>query len=339
MKRGLMALLAAVLCGGVYSSAQAEDFYKGKTLKIFVGGPAGGTYDGHARAITRHLKKYIPGTPSIVVLNMPIAAGRGASNHLFNVAARDGTEIGVLVRNTAIWPILGDDAAKWKPDQFIWLGTPASYADNAYVFVIRSALPYKTIDDLRKANPPLAIGNFGAAITDIIPDGLGIPMKIIRGYQPNDLNLAVERGELDGRTHSYAAIVGELPQWLEKPVVRIVVQFGHDKRLPVMPDVPTARELARTPADRALIEFTESVLTLGYPIAAPPGVPAEQIAILRKGLDGVMADPAYKAELDKSKMEYSPKSGASLGEEMGKIAATPAAVVERYKKLTADSGG
>jgi hypothetical protein len=229
--------------------------------------------------------------------------------------------------------MLGDNLAKYKSDAFNWIGTPASYSDNAWVFFISSKLPYKHFDELRRANPPLNIGNINNVIVRVMTIALRPNIKLIHGYTGQQMDLAFERGEIDGQGTGYGNILSLQPHWLTDNIARIMVQFGRTTRLPALPDVPTGRELATSPEDLALIEISELPLTLGFPVAAPPGVPPERVAILRKAFLDTMADPEYRADSLKSKMEFSPKAGDQLQADLLRMVQTPPAVTERYRKL------
>jgi tripartite-type tricarboxylate transporter receptor subunit TctC len=334
MPRLIFSCAVAAFVGSLATAQAAEQFYSGKTVKIFVGSaPSTGGYDLHARMVARHLGKHIPGKPSVVVQNMPAGGGIAATNHVFAVAEKDGTEIGLFNRNTLFSPALGDDLAKYKSEEFNWLGTSASYSDNAYVFFIHGKLPYKKFEDLRTANPPLNIGNIGNVIIRVMQETMGPNMKIIRGYTGSQMDIAFEQGEIDGQGTGYGNILSGRPHWLTDNVARIMAQFGHSKRLPALPDVPTGRELVKNPDDLALLEISELPLTLGYPMAAPPGVPADRLATLRKAFEDTMNDPEYRADSLSSKMEFSPKMGPQLQADLLKMVQTPPAVMARYKTM------
>src|SRR5689334_20262080 len=141
LRKGWLTPLMGLLVAGLSSSAVAEDFYQGKTVKLIVGASATGGYNLYARAVQRHMSKHIPGNPTIVVVNMPSGNGIAATNHVFNLADKDGTAFGLFNRYTIPLPILGNEQARYKPEEFNWLGTTASYSDNAYLFIIRAKLP------------------------------------------------------------------------------------------------------------------------------------------------------------------------------------------------------
>jgi tripartite-type tricarboxylate transporter receptor subunit TctC len=337
-----LAACAALVLFGVSGNhqASADDFYKGRSVKLIVGAAAGGGYDSHSRMVAEHMTDHIPGHPNIVVMNMPAAGGIVATNHVYAIADKDGSAIGLFNRYSILAAILGNEQARFKVEEFNWLGTPASYSDNAYLFVIRAALPYKTVDDLRKANPPLSVGNVGSAPVRVLKEALGLNLKIIEGYRASsELDLAFERGEVDGHTIGWANMLSRKPEWVEKGFVRPMIQFGRLERLPALKDVPTAREVARTPEDRALIEFTETPLLMAFPFAAPPGVPADRVAILRQAFRDTMNDKAYQAEVKKRRLEFTPKYGEEVQEIIAKMSQAPRAVIDRYNAIVGSRSG
>ena len=313
------ATLAFLLAFSIVSSATAEDFYRGKTIKLVVGASPTGGYNLYARAVARHMPKHIPGNPSIAVVNMPSGNGIAATNHVYNLAEKDGTVFGLFNRYTILLPVLGTEQAKYKPEEFNWLGTTASYSDNAYLFVIRAKLPQKDIASLRTAKPPLNVGNVGAAPIEVINEALKLNLKIIHGYTGDNLDIAFENGEVDGHTTGYANMLARKPYWLTNGIARPMIQFGRETRLPALPDVPTARELAETPEQLAMIKFVEAPLMIGYPFALPPGVPADRVAIMQKAFMDTMNDPEFKADMVKQSLEFTPKDGKSIAEMIAEL--------------------
>lgn len=336
-------LLVAALTAWCSAGQANDQFYAGKTVKIIVGNAPGGSYDAYARIIARHMGNYIPGSPTVIVLNMPGADGIISANHLYAVAEKDGTTIATFNRYIALMKLLGNDQAKFVPEEFNWLGTTASYSENSYLFVIRAALPHRTIADLRNPETPLHVGNVGTDVPAILREALGLSFRLVAGYKgSDDLELAFTRGEVDAHTTGWTSIQYRHGDWLKTNFIRPMIQFGRIDRLPALKDVPTARELATTPEDRALIEFAELPLLMARPFAAPPGVPADRLAILRTAFDKTVADKQYVAEGEKQKLELTPKSGAEVTKLLASIATVPTSVIERYKKALggkAPSGG
>jgi tripartite-type tricarboxylate transporter receptor subunit TctC len=331
--------LAAIPACVCLSPGLAEDFYRGKTIRLVVGASATGGYNLHARMVARHMPKHIPGNPTIAVVNMPAGTGIVATNHVYNIAEKDGTAFGLFNRYAVMLPILGTDQAKYKSEDFNWLGTTASYTDNAYLFVIRGQLPHKDVEALRTANPPLNVGNIGAAPIEVIKEALGLNLKIIYGYTGDNLDIAFEHGEVDGHTIGYQTMVSRKPHWLEKNIARPMIQFGRVDRHPALANVPTARELAQTPEQRTLIEFAEAPLMIGYPFALPPGVPADRVAIMQKAFQDTMNDPEFQADMIKASLEFTPKDGKTVAALVAQLAKAPEPVIKKYKSLVGDRHG
>jgi tripartite-type tricarboxylate transporter receptor subunit TctC len=341
VRRGISGWLTALLLATTLTgTADAQDFYKDKTVKIIVSSTSGGGYDQYARMIARHMPKYLPGNPTMVVLNMPGASGVIAANHLFNVAEKDGTVIGTLDRFSALKPILGVEQARYKTEEFNWLGTTTNYADNSYLVYVRSALPHKNIDDLRDPKKEV---NFGVSVPDVpavLKEALGLNFKIITGYKSQtDVLLAIERGELDANVDGYISMKAANPEWLEKKLVRPLIQFGRVDRHAAFPDVPTARELAKNAEDRALIEFAEAPMLMARPFVAPPGVPKERVELLRKAFMQTMKDPDYLAEVEKTQAEHAPTDGETVQALVNAFVKSPPAVIQRYLKALGDKPG
>ena len=164
-------------------------------------------------------------------------------------------------------------------------------------------------------------------------------IKIVKGYTGDVINMALERGEIDGLSTGWSNVIRETPQWIKDNIARPIVQFGHEKRITALPDVPTAQELADTPDDLALVKFDELSLVLGFPFAAPPGVPADRLTILRKAFSDTMNDPEYAAAIQKIGLEYTPQNYETLGASILEATKASPAVLTRYKKITGEGGG
>jgi tripartite-type tricarboxylate transporter receptor subunit TctC len=325
-----LAALIAFLSG---APCAAQDFYRGKTIRLIVGASAIGGYNLNARTVARYMPRHIPGNPNIVVVNMPAGTGIAAINHLYNVADKDGATFGLFNRYTVLAPIFGAEQAKFKPEGFNWLGTTADYSDNAYLFIIRADLPATDIESVRRANPALNVGLMGAAPIQVINEALGLNLRLISGYTSDNLEIAFENGELDGHTIGYQTLLSRKPDWLEKKIARPIIQFGRISRHPDLPNVPTARELAATSEQRSMIEFVEAPLMIGYPFALPPGVPAERVAVMRRAFQDTMNDPEFQAEIKRQGLELAPRDGEAIAETIRQLSRAPESVIQRYKAL------
>jgi tripartite-type tricarboxylate transporter receptor subunit TctC len=328
-------LLASALGAG------AASFYEGKTLSLIVANAPGGGYDANARVLARYMPRYIPGNPTIVVKNMPGAGGLVAANHMFTKETADGLTFALLSRSTPLQPLMGVEAARFKPEDFTWLGTASSYADNAYFLITMAGTPYKTAEDLKKkGDRPAQFGGLAAGGTDtdivlLAKEVLKFNINLVRGYKASaDIGIAMERGEIDGRSIGWAALqIGSYASYVKEGKLNFLVQFGRETRWPKMANVPTARELAPTPEDKALIELVEFPLQITYPFVAPPGVPADRAKILQTAFMQTFKDPDYLAEAEKLGFDVSPLDGEKVLSLLKRVAQTPPSVIQRYKDL------
>jgi tripartite-type tricarboxylate transporter receptor subunit TctC len=340
-------LLVAAVFGATAQADEVADFYKGKRVNLVVSYGPGGGYDVYARVLARHIGRHIPGNPSIVVQNMPGAGSLRGANWLYNVAPRDGSTFGTFARNMAMLGLMKTgQKVQFDPTKFTWLGSSSSLANDAYVLITRRDSKVKTIEDARRAGgPPIIIGSTaeGAssdAMAVLLREWLDFNIKVIPGYTDSGLlYLAIERGEIEGRTTGLSSVRSNKPDWL-KPngFARVMVVFGRGTRFAEFPDAPTARELARNEADRNLIEILEMPYALSRPFAAPPDVPPERARALQEAFMATHKDPAYLAEAAKVGIEVSPISGADIRTLIDRIANTPADQLKRIESLIAAGG-
>lgn len=347
--RRLAAALVVVMTvlGGPVAADEVAEFYKGKRITLIVSYGPGGGYDVYARVLARHIGRHIPGNPSIVVQNMPGAGSLRGANYLYNVAPRDGTAIGTFARNMAMLGLLKTGQnIQFDPMRFTWLGSSSSLVNDAYILLVRRAAKVKSIDEARRADgPPLIIGSTAEGASSdamgvLLREWLGFNLKVIPGYTDSGvLFLAIERGEVDGRTVGLSSVRSNKPEWL-KPngFARVMVVFGRGSRFPEFPDAPTARELARSDADRNLIEILEMPYALSRPYAAPPDVPPERARALQQAFMATHRDPAYLADAEKVGIEISPVSGADIRKLIDQIARTPPEQLKRIESLISAGG-
>jgi len=331
--------VSALAFGIVTTPAAAQDFYRAKTINLIVGNAAGGGYDIYARLLARYMGRYIPGEPAFVVRNMPGAGGMVLSNHIYSQAPRDGLTIGMMSRSNPIEPLLGNTAAKYKAEEFLWLGTISSYEDDSYCIVIRADSPVRSVDDLQRGGHTLRLGGLAAGGTDtdvvlIAREVLKFNIQLIRGYKgTQELNLAIQRGEVEGRGIGVSSVSNTFADWHRDGKLRFLVQFGHENRWKGLPDVPTARELAKTPDDKALLELTELPFLMARPFFGPPDVPAAQAAILKKAFMDTQSDPEYLREAKQLALDVSPRSGDEIQATLQRLARAPPALIARYKEI------
>jgi tripartite-type tricarboxylate transporter receptor subunit TctC len=328
--RGRHILFSALLALIQPAAAQEEPFYKDKTLRVIVGSAPGGGYDAYARVVSEHMRRHIPGNPSIVVQNMPGAGSLVATNHIVNVAAKDGTVIGAINPLMATDPLFYPDRAKFDPRKLQWIG---STLRETHIGVVRAASPVKAIEDTQK-NEVLVAGTGGStnAYPVVSNAVLNTKFKVISGYQGTAQGmLAVERGEVDGIVGiTWASVKGTQQAALRDGKLRVIAQFGLRKH-PELANIPLVLDLAKTPEDKAAMRLVFSAQELGRPWMAPEGVPPKLIAILRKAFDDTMADPAFRAEAERRKLDLEPTPGAEIQSIVEDIYKTPPAVVARIK--------
>jgi tripartite-type tricarboxylate transporter receptor subunit TctC len=342
----ILAFLAIVM-----SQARADavaDFYRGKLIKVVVGFGSGGGYDVYARLLARHFGKHIPGNPTFVVQNMPGAGGLRAANYIYAAAPKDGTTIGTFSRDIPLLAVMGTNSgAQFDPRRFSWLGSSSSFRDDAYLLMVRTDTPATTIEEARRpGGPTLVLGGSGEGapgndVPMILRDTIGLNVKVVGGYPDTAaILLAMERGEVNGRTVDLSTLRTFRPHWLMPGGgMRVLLQFARSSRHPDFVDVPTARELAATDAARALIELTELPYMMARPFMAPPDVPPDRVQALQAAFIATHEDPQYLEEAAKLRLDVSPVDGADVLRTIERIAAAPPDVINHLRRLLAESKG
>jgi tripartite-type tricarboxylate transporter receptor subunit TctC len=340
-----------LVMGALTAQARADavaDFYKGKQINLIVSygpGGGGGTY---ARLLATHMSKYIPGNPNIVIQHMPGAGSLKGANYIYNVAARDGTAFGTFARNMPLLALLKTDQnVQFDPLKFTWLGSSSSFANDAYVLIVRKDATVKSVEDARKpGGPPIILGNTGEgtssdAMPTVLREMLGFNLKSISGYTDSGtLNLAMDRAEVEGRTGGLSSIKANKPDWLKPDgPMQVLMVFGRKTRFPDFPNAPTAGELAKTPKDKGLIELLELPYALSRPFAAPPGVPEDRAKALQKAFMQTHKDPDYLKEAAALSLDVSPIDGEEVLRLIDNISKLPEEQLKSVEKLVAGSGG
>jgi tripartite-type tricarboxylate transporter receptor subunit TctC len=332
------ALLAALLA--VPANAQSpEAFYKGRQMTLIIGAGAGGGYDVYYRTFARYVVRHIPGSPSIVPKNLPAASGLAAASTLYTTADRDGATIGAFPNNIPMDPLFGNPGARFDAQKFNWLGSIGKL-DNVCATWITS--PIKTIAAARERDVVVA----GAAATSnsaIMPRVLnaliGTRFKVISGYDPGSgLTLALESGETEGICGlSWSTMKASRPHWISDHKLNVILQVGLT-RLAELPGVPSALDLITDPAAKRVLELILIRQEFGRPLAAPPGVPPERLAVLRAAFDATMTDPGFLAEAAQEQLEIDPLHAAEIDRLLAGAYATPPAVVRAAAELIEPAG-
>lgn len=344
---GCMALVMLVMAPAKGRADALTEFYRGRQISVVVGYGTGGGYDVYARLIARTLGKYMPGNPGVIVQNMPGAASLRAVNYLYNTAPRDGTVVGTFARDMPLLSIMGSPNARFDPLRLTWLGSSSSYANDAYLLLTRTDAPVKSIEDARRpGKPALVLGSTGEGasgndVATVLCDALSLNLKIVVGYpDSNAIFLAVDRKEVDGRFAGLSSVQSSHREWLQPGSgMQVLLQFGRATRHPAFPDIPTARELAKTDAARALIELVEAPYALSRPFAAPPGIPKDRVTALQAAFLRAHQDPQFLDEAARLKIDVSPIGGDDALDAVTTIARAPAELINHMKKLLAGQKG
>ena len=330
---GILCGLAFMLPLVTWAQAQStEEFYRGKTINLIVGFTPGGGYDTTARVLAPYLKKHLPGNPSVVVQNMDGAGSLKATNHLFNVAPKDGTVIGTFSRGMPTEPLMGNTAAQFDAAKFTWIGSTT----NEYSVVLATQTsPVKSFGDLQ--NHEFTVGGEGSGSDSdtyamLLKNLFGAKIKLVTGYPGTaELMLAVERGELDGRAvWSWSSLKAQKPDWISAKKISILAQLNLSKN-PELPDVPLISDLATTDKQKQILKLVLSRQTVGRPFAAPPGIPEDRKQALRKAFDDTMKDPEFLAEAKQRKMDVNPVRGAEIEKLVAELYSTPPDVIAQAK--------
>jgi len=330
-----MVVAAAMTSAPALSPASAQDgaeFYKGKSLTMVIGYPPGGGFDQSARLVMRHMSNHIPGSPSIVPRNMPGAGSLIAANYMFNVAPKDGTHFGLIGGSVPFGPLWSREGVEFEPTQFNWIGSLDRWTGIALVW---HAAPVQTLDDVMKTE--ITVGATGAGdVTAIYPRVLnallGTQFRIATGYRgSNDLNLAIERGEVHGRLGwCWDCVAAVKPDWIEQNQVRVLVQLGMTKDdAPGLENVPHVFDLAKSDEDRQIMRLVFGSQAMARPFVAPPGVPADRLSILREAFENTLKDEAFMAEADKLRVPVNLTRWSDMEKIIADVYATPKPVIER----------
>jgi tripartite-type tricarboxylate transporter receptor subunit TctC len=316
-------------------AAQAQDFYAGRQISLIVGAASGGGYDLLGRLMARHIGRHIPGNPTIVTQNMPAAGSIAAANHITRIAPRDGTVIGLMQRGILLAKLSNSAGVQYELGQFTWLGSLNS--ETGVVFAMSSA-PHRKTQDLfdrelivganNNADPETAARLYNAL--------LGTKFKLVTGYTGTPaIQLAMERGEVHGIADwSWSSVKNQKPGWLTEGQAIPLLQAA-SQRHKELPDLPNVLDLVKPGEPRQVLELFLAQKTVARPVIAPQGLPPERTALLRSAFIKLAADAEFLAEADRQKLEVGPISGEEVDKVIAQISATPNAIAERFKAITA----
>jgi tripartite-type tricarboxylate transporter receptor subunit TctC len=312
----------------------AADFYKGRSIDLYIGYSGGGGYDVYARALARHIGRHIPGNPTIVPKNMPGAGSLVLANWLYNVAPKDGSTFGMIGRGTGFDPLLGSTKAQFDAAKFNWLG---SMNDEVSVCVAWHTSGIATLEQVRQKE--LTVGGTGpAADTDQFPKvlnaALGTRFKLVTGYPGgNEIDLAMERGEVAGRCGwSWSSVVATHKRWVDDRKINILVQLSLSKHAD-LPQVPLVMDFAKDDEQRQIFKLVFARQPMGRPFLAPHGIPADRVAALRKAFMDTLQDKDFLAEAERMKLEINPVSGEAVQKIVHEVHQTPKSVTAKVAEM------
>src|SRR5712691_985829 len=325
------AFAAFVLAAPGVAAEPVEQFYARKTITIFIGYTAGGSYDLYGRLVARHLGKHIPGQPTVIAQNMPGAGSLKAANYLYEVAPKDGTALGVVVESTALEQALANPAVQYDAAKFTYIGRVAT-SNN--IFMQWHTAKVQSLDDARRMESSLA-GTGPGSIAETVPRLLnaliGTRFKLVSGYPASTEGmLAMERGEVDGASSSWAAVKVAKQAWLREGKIRIILQTTPE-RIAELPQTPSLGEVGDTPEDKQVFALYASGSGIGRSVLAPPGIPTARVKALRDAFQAMVKDAEFVADLRRMNVELEPLPGEQVAQLIARTLSVPAAVRERAK--------
>jgi tripartite-type tricarboxylate transporter receptor subunit TctC len=337
--RRLGAAIVAAASIAAALPAQADpvaDFYHGKTLNLIIGTSTGNDYDFRGRLLARHLGHHLPGDPTIVPQNMPGVGGVKAANYLASIAPHDGTTLHMIMSNMMSSEAISAQGVQFDTRKFFWLGNTSS-TPNVTVSWDKSGVT--SIDQVKKQQLIVGApgGTAGVIYVTAMNALIGTKFKLVTGYPGgNEVNLAMERGEIDGRaSNSWASWKSTHPDWVKDKRIIVLVQVGL-KRASDLADVPLLFELAQNDMDRQVLTFLSADTSIARSLVTTPDTPPERVAALRRAFDETMKDPAFLAEAEQARVDMDPMSGEEAQKIADSIVNTPPAVVARAKAVLGD---
>lgn len=339
-RRELTALTTALALGFCVTPSAAQDdvaaFYAGKQVRIVVGIGVGSGYDTTARLVGRHIGRYIPGKPDVIVSNQPGAGSATMSNTLYASGARDGTVIGAPFNGMPTIPLLQPEQARFDPTRLGWVGSANRATQTTYAW---HTAPIKSMDDILKqsfvvgSQAPGSSQHDYPAVANVL---FGTRFKIINGYEATPkIHLAMERGEVMGvAATSWSTLKALTGDWIKEKKVVMIGQWGLRKH-PELPDLPNWLDMAKTDMQKQALKLLLVRLEFGVPYFTPPEVPPARLTALRRAFDATMKDPGYLAESERAKLEVDPMTGEDVQALIAEVAKTPPEVVKLVREAMA----
>nr|MDP2192872.1 hypothetical protein [Rhodoferax sp.] len=340
IKYGIFALLWAI-CISVTGTASAQSapseavarFYKGKTVYVISPSGTGGSIYLYAQLVSNHIGRHIPGNPNVVVQARPGGGGLTAANYVSNAAPKDGTVIAELHPSSLLHPVTGK-GANYNPREFNWLG---SVAVRSYVGAVWHTVPVQSLEDMR--DKEYIFGGSGVASASyqypvFLSYLTGAKIKVIAGYKSGgETNLALERGEVQGRGNYYEGFLATNPDWIRDKKIKFIFKIGADH--PDLASVPAATRYATTEKQKALLRVLEAPLSVGLAFYVAKEVPKDRTIALRDAFKKMLVDPQFLAEADKSKLFVNPLNHEKIAKVVSEVFATPPRLFEELEAIIA----
>ena len=331
MFRALLALACASFIPLQAATAQDAETFRGKSVTLYIGTGPGGGYDTYGRLVARHLGRMLPGSPNVVVQNMPGASSLVLTNFLYNKAPRDGTAIAVINQAMPMEQLLSVEGIAYDANRFNWIGRVSSAVETGIVW---HTTPVKTIQDVM-TRETLVGGTGPTSSTVFIPNLLnnlaGTKFKVITGFNgTNEIGLAMERGEVEGSGTPLESLKSYRAQWVHDGKIRVIVLWS-GRREADMPDVPSIVELGKTEEAKRILKFYAAADDIGRAIVAPPGMPAATVTTIRRAFDRMLTDQKFLEDAEKNGMEVKPMTGESLQDMVSEVASFPKDMVEKAR--------
>jgi tripartite-type tricarboxylate transporter receptor subunit TctC len=335
MRRSVVLFSAFAILAPLGSSAAAQsvaDFYRGKQIELIIATENGSIYDIWARIMARYMPKHMPGNPTFIPKNMPGAGHIRAASHAFNAAPKDGSSIVTFSHNIPASYMMGNPGIKFDVGKFQWLGSPDL---PGRMCVVRPAAKVQKAAELFEYELLVAGAGASGGISQtpkLLSGLLGMKFKLVEGYKgSNDALIALERGEVDGICSTIEGIEGARDGWVAEGKLRPLFNLER-KPVPGL-KAPSIFEFAKTEEQHQILGFYGSTMEFGFPLVAPPGVPSERIAALRRAHDAAVRDPAFLAEIAKAKLKSVPVTGEELAQRMDELVATPKETIKKASDL------
>jgi tripartite-type tricarboxylate transporter receptor subunit TctC len=330
-----LAVISTVLAINHQPSAQAQDYYKDKTVTIVVGYSPGGSFDLYARVIARYIGRYLPGNPTRVVENMTGAGGIIAANHLYNRVKPDGLTIGAWASPLVLQQIMGNEAAQFDGRKFGYLGIPSPY-DTVCTFNQQSGI-FK-MDDWFNSKRPQKIAAIGPGtstsdIPKLLKAALNLPLDVIDGYKGGaDARLAVESGEVDGYCGSWGTVETVWRGAFESKKIHAVLQASLSSA-PKYKQTPLAISYAKSDEARELLKVADNAHVVQFPFSVPPGMSKDRLELLQRAFVSTLKDPELSAEAKKSQLDIAPVDGPTITKTLTGLYDLKPATVAKLKEI------